>query len=31
MVLRAVIFAFTKTREQRQRQVDYLTELPMEA
>ncbi len=30
-VLRAVIFASTRTREQRQRQVDYLTELPMEA
>lgn len=31
LVLRAVIFASTKTREQRQRQIDYLTELPMEA
>lgn len=30
-VLRAVIFASTKTREQRQQQIDYLTKLPMEA
>lgn len=29
--LRAVILASTRTREQRQRQIDYLTELPMEA
>ncbi len=30
-VLRAVIFASTKTREQRQQQIDYLTKLPIEA
>lgn len=29
--IRAVIFAATKTREQAQRQVDYLSALPIEA